>query len=92
MLTYRLKDGSLINCSCIKEPYLSQIVNPGRAESISPSDDIVGLLRGEANVSEELHPGNSEIQVMRDAADEIERMRARHQDLLAAIGRFTSNA
>lgn len=39
------------------------------------SIDIVDALRTEASVSEELHPDDSEIQVMRDAADEIERLR-----------------
>lgn len=38
MLTYRLKDGSAINCTCIKEPYLSQIINLGRAERSPPND------------------------------------------------------
>lgn len=38
--------------------------------------DIVELLRMEAAATEELHPGDSEIEVMRDGANEIERLRA----------------
>lgn len=38
--------------------------------------DIVQSLRLEAGETEKLHPGDSEIQVMRDAAIEIERLRA----------------
>lgn len=37
--------------------------------------DIVELLRTEANATEELHPEDSEIEVMRTAANEIERLR-----------------
>jgi hypothetical protein len=37
--------------------------------------DIVELLRLEANATEELHPDDSEIEVMRNAANEIERLR-----------------
>lgn len=37
--------------------------------------DIVKLLRVEAACTEELHPGDSDILVMRQAADEIERLR-----------------
>ncbi len=38
--------------------------------------DIVELLRIEANATEELHPVDSDIEVMRAAAIEIERLRA----------------
>jgi hypothetical protein len=36
--------------------------------------DLPSRLRGEANATEELHPEDSEIEVMREAADEIERL------------------
>lgn len=39
--------------------------------------DIVERLHNEANVSEELHPGDSDIAVMREAADDIVQLRER---------------
>lgn len=36
--------------------------------------DLPTRLRGEANASEELHPGDSEIETMREAATLIERL------------------
>jgi hypothetical protein len=52
---------------------------------MSNMDDITKRLREEAACTEELHPGDSEISVMREAEREIEMLRKERNELWADL-------
>ncbi len=50
ILTYRLIDGSMVNCRCIGEPYIGKIIEAQKAQQEEVVNRIIGTLEPIAEV------------------------------------------